>query len=396
MKSREAVINYSNQSVKGCFHISPSGFLETGPVENNFYPGIQNYRDYPVLFPVKDSDLGFDIFSAVFYMISRYEEYQESSKDRHNRYQAKNSLAVKENFIDKPIVNIWISIFQKEVGKVYPSLNFTRPGPEYLNTVDIDNPWAHKNKTFIRWTAGLIKFLLTGNFELFKERIQVTFSRKKDPYDSYDLILKYPDKLRVFLLMGCKGSYDNRFSPNNKKWRRLIKYLAEKSEVGLHPSDYSNYNEGELKKELGILKEISQKNIFSSRQHFLILEFPKTYQGLIREGIKEDFSMGYSEITGFRAGTANSFLFYDLENEKQTDLRIHPFVVMDRTLKDYLKFSPQEAINRINELISMVKIWGGCFIPVWHNESLGSSYEWKEWNSVYLDMQNELKAKLEN
>ena len=70
-----------------------------------------------------------------------------------------------------------------------------------------------------------------------------------------------------------------------------------------------------------------------------------------KAGIVEDYSMGYPSHAGFRAGTCNPFRFYDLPGERESELQIMPFQVMDRTLKDYMKLTPGEAVNKIKDII---------------------------------------------
>ena len=43
-------------------------------------------------------------------MLSRYEEYVDSSRDVHDRFPAKASLAYKEGFLDQPIINEYIEL----------------------------------------------------------------------------------------------------------------------------------------------------------------------------------------------------------------------------------------------------------------------------------------------
>ena len=45
------------------------------------------------------SALPFDPFACIFYMLSRYEEYISSEKDNHERYNFKNSISYKYNFL---------------------------------------------------------------------------------------------------------------------------------------------------------------------------------------------------------------------------------------------------------------------------------------------------------
>ena len=53
---------------------------------------------------------------------------------------------------------------------------------------------------------------------------------------------------------------------------------------------------------------------------------------LIDAGIAEDYSMGYPDEPGFRAGIARPYYFYDVAEDHQTNLKIFPFQVMDATL----------------------------------------------------------------
>ena len=64
-------------------------------------------------------------------------------------------------------------------------------------------------------------------------------------------------------------------------------------------------------------------------------------------------------------------------------------MVMDGTLHDYMKLSPQKAIPTIIELINEVKKVGGTFIPLWHNPSLNEEGDWKGWLEVYEKMVEE-------
>ncbi len=131
------------------------------------------------------------------------------------------------------------------------------------------------------------------------------------------------------------------------------------------------------------------RQIVKSRQHFLRLSLPETYQNLADLDITDDFTLGYAQQPGFRAGIANSFLFYDLDHDMPTNLRIHPFTVMDGTLRDYMLLTPQQATEQIKSLIRTVKSVDGTFISLWHNESLSDQKRWTGWKDVYLQLVQE-------
>lgn len=391
----EFTINYTGERIKSVFQIVPHGILEESGIRKQNIAFI-NEQGYPFPFPVKGPDLFFDPFSAIFYLLSRYEEYLPFEKDKHGRFKASNSIAWKHNFLSIPIVNIWIKVLVKRLTLFYPGLHFTEPEKAFIPTIDIDNPWAFLNKSFYRKLGGISKDFISLNYNKLAYRLSVLRKTIQDPYDSYDYITKvHPETLKIFYLIGNQCRYDAKISSRNPAWNRLVRNLSEHFDPGLHPSYNSSKKNDTLLKEKRTLERICQQEVRISRQHFLKLTFPDTYRNLIKAGISEDYSMGYAEVTGFRAGTSHPFFFYDLENEKVTGLRIMPFMVMDRTLKDYLHLSPGEAKQIISEQVDIIKKFGGIFVSVWHNESLGLSEEWDGWKEVYdylLDKGEELNA----
>lgn len=129
-----------------------------------------------------------------------------------------------------------------------------------------------------------------------------------------------------------------------------------------------------------------EKNIispFPSRQHFLKLRFPETYRRLLAVGIREDWTMGYAEETGFRASIATPFRWFDVEKNEETPLIIHPFQAMDVTLKQYLQLTPEAATERLRTLIHTTQQVGGTFTTLWHNDNLAEIDDWKGWRAVY-------------
>ncbi|MGQ0828159.1 MAG: hypothetical protein ACT4ON_07180 [Bacteroidota bacterium] len=96
--------------------------------------------------------------------------------------------------------------------------------------------------------------------------------------------------------------------------------------------------------------------------------------------------MGFASQIGFRASICTSFNFYDLDNELETHLKIHPFAVMEGTLKYHAKIEPENAMQKIKPLIDEVKAVNGTFISLWHNETLNNQKLWSGWKAVYEEM----------
>ena len=171
-----------------------------------------------------------------------------------------------------------------------------------------------------------------------------------------------------------------------EKFQSLIKMIGDYAEIGIHPSFGSNTNTEKLKKEVDRLSKILKREVTKSRQHFLRLIFPDTYRNLIDLDVTDDYTMGYASQIGFRASICTPFHFYDLDMEIETKLKVHPFMVMEATLKYYMKINPEDAISKIEPLIEQVKKVNGVFVSLWHNETLSNEKDWVGWRTVYEEM----------
>jgi phosphopantetheinyl transferase (holo-ACP synthase) len=154
----------------------------------------------------------------------------------------------------------------------------------------------------------------------------------------------------------------------------------------MHPSYFSFKNIEVLKKEKGRLEQIINTPVTFSRQHFLRLSIPETYQYLIDLDIEEDYTMGYAKYAGFRASTCTPFYFYDLDFEIQTPLKLYPFAFMDGTLKHYMQLDNDASLAKILALKDAVKKVNGTFISLFHNDTLSDEGDWIGWKEIYLKM----------
>ncbi|MBP6335215.1 MAG: polysaccharide deacetylase family protein [Bacteroidia bacterium] len=334
--------------------------------------------------------LPFDIFAASFYLLTRYEEYLPHRRDVHGRFDARDSLAFQKGFLTKPVVDIYTLKLKELIQSHYPEINFPEKKYQFISTIDIDNAWAYKEKGTIRTTGALLRSLFHFDFKEFAERILVLTSNKKDPFDTYDhlydLQQKYNFKSIYFFLLGDYDENDKNVSISRKKFQALISSIADYNQVGLHPSYASNVLTSRIRLEQSRLQKVIKSNVTKSRQHFLKLEFPDTYRNLIECDITDDYTMGYASEPGFRAGTCNTYRYYDLAYECAAPLKIHPFVVMDATLRFYMRILPAEVMSYIGPLIQEVKKVNGTFTILWHNESISSKKPWEGWENVYEEI----------
>ncbi len=348
------------------------------------------YKSSSLLFETtisKNTTLPSDPFAKSFYLLSRYEEYLPFTKDRYGRFSAKESASYQNNILTKPTVNIFAQELKKQIEAKHP--NFLFPNKKYLftPTLDIDNAYAYRGKSIIRTIAGYLRSIAKGDIQDIIARFNVVTKKKLDPYDSYELQFKIHKKYNLnpiyFFLLANWGENDKNLPYAHPLMQSLIKNISSVAEIGIHPSYGSNKFPALISIEKKRLEDSLGKKITKSRQHFLKLTFPQTYRNLISSGIQDDYSMGYADEIGFRAGICSPFPFYDLEKEEITNLIIHPFPVMENTLNNYMKLSPEKALDKVKEVIKEIKNVNGEFISIWHNQTLNEQKEWKGWGEFY-------------
>lgn len=382
-------INYSDKIIECVLQFKPHGLL--------FHKGLEeptinvfDWNDTKAFFKVKDDEFPFDPFSASFYLVSRYEEYLPHKRDHYDRYLPEYSLAFKNDFLDQPIIDVWALLIKERILQYHPAITFKEKQYHYQSTIDIDNAYAYTEKGFVRTFGGLFNSLLQGKQGDFSDRINTFLGKRKDPFDTFEQLFeisrKYDLDTLYFFLLADYGLNDKNVPHTSTKFRLLIKNVADYFPVGIHPSFASNEDEGALKKEINRLFEITHRDVKVSRQHFLKLRFPITYRRLIENEITDDFTMGYASALGFRASTCTSFYFYDLDREQTTHLKVHPFCVMDGTLRHYLNIEKDKVLESITPLIENVKKVKGTFSTLWHNESLSEKYPWDGWSNIYEEV----------
>lgn len=333
---------------------------------------------------------GFDIFAAIFYLLTRYEEYLPHKTDEYGRYAHENSVAFREGFLQLPLINIWLEDFRKLLADRNPEflLPVNESKVSFLPTYDIDMAWVFRNKGFRRNAGGILLLMLKGRFGKMLHRLRVARGKKKDPYDAYEWMNElhsahHLHPIYFFLVAKDVGHYDKNINTDNPEFRALVKTIASQYETGLHPSWASGDSLSLLTKEKKLLEHIIDKKVIASRQHFIRFHLPATYQQLIQSGITEEYSMGYGSINGFRASVATSFYWYDLKAEEKTKLLVHPFCFMDANAYYEQHLTPEAALEELLHFYKIISEVNGTMITIWHNSFLGTSPEFKGWKEIY-------------
>ncbi len=386
-----AKINYSKERLsKEELFIQSYGLLEKDHLSPIEIP-LEKEGNQIRLFPNKADDLKFDVFSAIFYLVSRYEEYLPFERDKHGRFEASQSFAYKHGFLQRPIVDEWIIELQNALSSKFPSLTWEKQSFTCQPTIDIDQLYTIQEKSIIRFAKPVLVNLLKLNFRKLLFLFKVRFGFQEDPFNQLvrfeSIHKKFGLKAIYFILFSKKyNTYDINISIKNKKFRSAIRELSKTASIGIHPSYHSRYDFRIVDEEIHLLSNLLNIPINSSRQHYLKMRMPNTYKSLLSLGIANEYTMGFASMPGFRAGTSRSFRFYDIKHEQTTFLRVHPFCVMDATFKTYLNYSEEQAYLCISEIIDSIKKVNGVFTPLWHNESMSGYGVWEGWSNLYERM----------
>jgi hypothetical protein len=384
--SHESKLDYSNSrsDIKALW-ISPTGLLISNEIKQPFIECF-DFKGKKAFFKT-EGDLPFDIFSAIFFLISRYEEYGSYMKDAYGRYAHENSAAFQNGFLNLPLVNIWLEILRPLLIEKDPAFSKTAGSFRFIPTYDIDIAWSYSNKGLIRNAGGMLRSFARGDWSLVNERLMVLAGKKKDPFDAYEwmdaLHHNYQlDPVYFFHAGKKRNQYDKNIPPTNPEQQKLIRRTASIYSTGIHPSWHSG-KAGTYREEKELLEFITGRAVDSSRQHFIRLKLPHTYRDLIDAGITNEYSMGYGSINGFRASVATPFYWYDLASEKKTSLLVHPFCFMDANSFYEQKDNPEQAYEEMMAFYRQIKSLHATMITVWHNSFLGTGRMFNGWRQSY-------------
>ncbi|HEX2535818.1 MAG TPA: hypothetical protein VHK69_18880, partial [Chitinophagaceae bacterium] len=331
--AKDPKINYSHERLsEDEFYLKPCSLL----FESEKRPHrveVFEHHGYKAFFRT-EGHFPFDLFAAIFFLITRYEEYLPHKKDAYGRFAHENALAFREGFLHDPVVNRWLDHFREVLLERSPGLELQRPAFRFLPTYDIDVAWSYRNKGFKRNFGGFMQSFFKGKFRAVAERLRVLRGRQPDPYDSY----AWMDELHrahslqpvyFFPLPKERGKWDRNTDITQPALRVLVQELSARYATGLHPSWASGDVPNGIASEKRTLEEWTGKPVTRSRQHYIRMSLPSTYQQLIGLGITEEHSMGYGSINGFRASIATPYFWYDLQREEATRLQVFPFCFMD-------------------------------------------------------------------
>jgi hypothetical protein len=373
---------YNTKNTKDVGYFIPAcGLLNSNDVQDHWLEWAGGLMTRLASKP-KLSFESFDLFSFVFFCLSRYEEYTSIEKDQHKRSVGALSLAHQCGLLEYPIVDMLMERLRNDLmNKFNISIQEMSRYKDFVSTLDIDFPWFLKEK---RIPLLFLKLKRQG-----WSHGQINKWKKNDPYDTYNQLKQWHQKAGLkptfFFLSGKWSVYEKIKNYREEAYSNLIRSLSSWANTEFHASYASAAKASEMEKSLQFFTRLAGKAPLRIRMHYLRLIWPDTYRLIYNAGIRQDFTLCYNDRPGFRAGTSRPFYWYDLKEEMRTDLKLYPTTCMDVTYKNYMDYGPIEAFEHIRKLYHRTRKYNGTFVLLWHNSSLSEVDDWQDWKSLYRD-----------
>jgi hypothetical protein len=330
-------MSYGDVPLGNEFFIAANGLLAEQGV-NSVDISVFQWEGMPAFFATSaKSQLPFDFFAASFYLMSRYEEYMPYVPDDLGRFKVEQSLAHNHNFLDLPLIDMWFERFVAAWTDFFELPPFTQQVSTTELVVEIPQLYAYKYKTLFRsFFEGLYDF---GRLRFAKtfDRLMVILRFREDPLigliEQMEAFRSTAVSFRFFALYAALGIHDKSLSVFSKKHQQELKSLSDYAPTAPLASFESTQKTQKLVQDISRFSGLIHRPIKAIRQHKLVLRFPDTYRTYASLGIKHDYSMQYPNVPGFRASTAHPFRFYDLGEEQQTPLTIHPICLSESHIR---------------------------------------------------------------
>ena len=296
-----------------------------------------------------------DILAAAFFMLSRYEEIDSPHLDKHGRYQYSASVTSRYGLIDLPIVDIyalllkvWLEALTGE--QITPPHRF-----QFHFSHDVD--YMFLSHPFHKWLDVIARDLAKGRLDFFRQDFPSLFTDYTE--DAY-----YRDLRRLVEMAQANGSHDvfylltsrepfarDGYSLKDRRVRTAIDLLKSSGmQIGLHAS-YRSYDKAELYAiEKQRLEESTGITCRGSRQHYLRIRTPYTWNQMKAAGLEYDESYCFSEHEGFRCGTCYPYTVFDVQQDRELDFSELPLIVMETSLRVYRKLSAAQGFREHHEV----------------------------------------------
>lgn len=334
----------------------------------------------------QDGKLNFDIFLNIFLLLSGWQEWQETSTDKHERFPYTESLQCQFNFVTTPVVSIYFELLYEVCQANNLPISRTQFDSPLIFTHDIDqlrSGWFEDIK------YELSNFKPLSLFSITKSLFIKLLGGKDSYYRSFETMMNIEQKNGISSLsfvLAKKSHSDADYNLEIEKFKKLITLFSSQGEIGLHPGYASFNNHQEFEYQKSKLEKILGRKIDKSRQHFLKFNVKQTPRILENFQITEDYSLGFAEMYGFRNSISTPFYLYDFKSNKKFNTKEVPLVFMDSTLIDYLGDVSSKQKSRLTTFIKRVSFDFNCNFSILFHNTAFSEKRYTGFTNLYLEL----------
>jgi hypothetical protein len=325
-----------------------------------------------------------DILAATFLMLSRWEETVVPIRDEHDRFPAIASVAYKQRFLDRPIVDEYALILRAWLRRLLP--NWIPRSRQF--TVKVSHDVDSTRRASVSVLAG--DLLKRRNIRQAKETAQAFLRPEKDHhwrgiYQLAEWSEQHGLRGSFYFMAAQPDLRDKGYDPQSPLIQRCLADLRQRGhEIGFHPGYRAFEDPRRFMAEKERMDAALGYEIYGGRQHYLRFRAPDTWRQWEQARLTYDSTLSYADHEGFRCGTCHPYHPFDIEQDRQMDLLEVPLIVMDATLKQYRHLTPEAGQECILTLAQRCQQVGGVLTLLWHNNSLLNN--WQPWAAMYRQL----------
>jgi len=376
---------------------------------------VHYINDIPVLYVRRRPEYlfqggrcGFDILGAVFYLLSRTEEYH-APRDMWDTFPVFYSSLYVQGVWMRPLVNLWARVLEKELRTLAKQKNIPlRQVPLWPDghtfalaiTHDVDvvstSVWHHH---LTRWrdnpmkarrvpllvakvTRSIVKGAQEHHFlddwieleEQYGLRSTFYFSVPVDYRHLYDNVYRFDERIHFRGRTSCLSD--------------VMREVADEGwEVGLH-STYNSYdNPVRLRFERMNIERVTGRQVLGVRQHWLHFDAGLTWPAQETAGFLYDSTLGYNESPSYRAGIAFPFRPYHISEYRVLHLWELPMTIMDKAVfgQSGLRMDEFIGMELCRRVVADVALTGGLVVVNWHLQ-YRDEHRYPGWWNVYKSL----------
>jgi hypothetical protein len=382
-----------NQIQKGLFHTSTAAWL---PGTQHEYDLAHDFKipfsssSHVELGPLFISDsldcftCSVDLLSSLVLTLARFEETLPSPRDVHGRFSAFSSIAWRDGFLHRPIVDEYGLALEQVLNALLPGWWPAERRLRVKLSHDVDEigiPFSLRGAAAKTLRHGrplcTVRDLVAPalgidtTYQLHLKRlVQLSNERKLDS--------------AIYWKSSEYGPYDTGYDLNDRRILKLINALQVQGvEMGIHPS-YATFRSPELlRSEVEKLRAVLGNQKLGGRQDYLRW-CPQSWIDWNSLGLAYDSSVGFADHIGFRAGTCVPYRPWLWAQQRRASLVEIPLLAMDSTMLGYMNLKPKQALTLMRALIDRCRAVGGVFTLVWHNTRIMNS-EYAATHRMVLD-----------